>query len=76
MLASQVLKLGALLKLMKMVKSNFIEEAIKGLYAVSALVQNSLAGQELFFAEDGLLLLQVIYLRITVLLSYLEFALL
>ncbi|XP_048318693.1 uncharacterized protein LOC107431822 isoform X2 [Ziziphus jujuba] len=54
----QVLKLGALLKLMKMVKSNFIEEAIKCLYAVSALVQNNLAGQELFIAEAGLLLLQ------------------
>lgn len=58
---------------MKMVKSNFIGEATKGLYAVSALIRNNLAGQELFFAEAGSKLLQVFYLKIkTALLSYLE----
>ncbi|KAF3430872.1 hypothetical protein FNV43_RR25602 [Rhamnella rubrinervis] len=54
----EILKLGVLSKLMKMVKSNFIDEATKGLYAVSALVRNNLAGQELFFAEAGSMLLQ------------------
>lgn len=55
----QILELGALMKLMKMVKSSFIEEAVKALYAVSALVRNNLAGQELFYAEAGDLMLQV-----------------
>lgn len=54
----QILELGALAKLMKMVKSSFIEEAVKALYAVSALVRNNLAGQELFYAEAGDLMLQ------------------
>ncbi|XP_059658377.1 uncharacterized protein LOC132304643 isoform X2 [Cornus florida] len=49
----QVLELGALPKLMKMVKASFIEEAIKALYAVSALIRNNLDGQELFYAEAG-----------------------
>ncbi|KAK6922482.1 Nucleotide exchange factor Fes1 [Dillenia turbinata] len=53
----QVLELGALAKLMKMVKSTFPEEATKALYAVSALIRNSKAGQELFYAEDGDLML-------------------
>ncbi|GAV77412.1 Fes1 domain-containing protein [Cephalotus follicularis] len=54
----QVLELGALTKLMKMVKSSFVEEAIKALYAVSALIRNNLAGQEMFYAEAGDLMLQ------------------
>ncbi|XP_028764515.1 hsp70 nucleotide exchange factor FES1 [Neltuma alba] len=54
----QVLELGVLSMLMKMVKSNFIEEANKALYAVSALIRNNLAGQELFSAENGDLMLQ------------------
>ncbi|XP_044507411.1 hsp70 nucleotide exchange factor FES1-like isoform X2 [Mangifera indica] len=54
----QVLRLGALSKLMKMVKSSFIEEAVKALYAVSALIRNNVAGQELFYAEAGDLMLQ------------------
>ncbi|KAJ7955537.1 hsp70 nucleotide exchange factor FES1-like [Quillaja saponaria] len=54
----QVLELGALAKLMKMVKSSFAEEAIKALYAVSALIRNSLVGQELFYAETGSVMLQ------------------
>lgn len=58
---------------MKMVKSNFINEATKGLYAVSALVRNNLAGQELFFAEAGSMLLQVFTLKMKkALLSYLS----
>lgn len=54
----QVLELGALVKLMKSVKSNLTEEAIKALYAVSALIRNNVKGQELFFAEAGNILLQ------------------
>ncbi|OAY43789.1 uncharacterized protein LOC110621144 [Manihot esculenta] len=54
----QVLELGALTKLMKMVKSTSVEEAIKALYAVSALIRNNLAGQELFYAEAGDSMLQ------------------
>ncbi|XP_054824702.1 hsp70 nucleotide exchange factor FES1 isoform X2 [Prosopis cineraria] len=54
----QVLELGALPLLLKMVKPNFIEEANKALYAVSALIRNNLAGQELFSAEDGDLMVQ------------------
>lgn len=57
--AHQVLELGALSKLMKMVKSDFAEEATKALYAVSALIRNNVAGQELFYEEAGHLLLQV-----------------
>ncbi|XP_060969270.1 uncharacterized protein LOC133036666 [Cannabis sativa] len=55
---SKVLELGALSRLMKMVKSDGVEEANKGLYAVSALIRNNLVGQELFFAEAGVQLLQ------------------
>ncbi|KAL7241383.1 hypothetical protein ACSBR2_006906 [Camellia fascicularis] len=54
----QVLELGGLAKLMKMVKSSFLEEARKALYAVSALIRNNLDGQELFYAETGDLMLQ------------------
>jgi nucleotide exchange factor SIL1 len=55
------LELGALSKLIKMVKSSSIEEAIKALYAVSTSIQNNLAGQEFFYAEDGDAMLQVLY---------------
>jgi nucleotide exchange factor SIL1 len=55
----QILELGALTKLIKMVKSTSIEEAIKALYAVSALIRNNLSGQELFYAEAGDTMLQV-----------------
>ncbi|KAL6975021.1 hypothetical protein U1Q18_023816 [Sarracenia purpurea var. burkii] len=54
----QVLGLGGLKKLMKMVKSSFLEEATKALYAVSALIRNNLDGQVLFYAEAGDLMLQ------------------
>lgn len=56
----QLLQHGALTKLMKMVKSDFVEEAIKALYAVSALTRNNLEAQELFYREAGELMLQVI----------------
>lgn len=55
----QVLELGALKKLMMMVKSSCIEEGIKAFYAISALIRNNLVGQELFCAEAGGLMLQV-----------------
>ncbi|XP_021912574.1 hsp70 nucleotide exchange factor FES1 [Carica papaya] len=54
----EVLQLGALTKLMKMVKANLVEEAIKALYAVSALIRNNFAAQEIFYAAAGELLLQ------------------
>lgn len=54
----QVLELGALAKLMKMVNSSSVEEATKALYAVSALIRSNLAGQELFYAEAGDYMLQ------------------
>ncbi|KAG5249587.1 hsp70 nucleotide exchange factor FES [Salix suchowensis] len=54
----QILELGALTKLIKMVKSTSIEEAIKALYAVLALIQNKFSGQELFYAEAGDAMLQ------------------
>lgn len=56
---SQVLELGGLPRLMKMVKSSFKQEAAKALYAISALVRNNVDGQELFYAEAGDLMLQV-----------------
>lgn len=54
----QVLELGALPKLMNMVKFTAVDEAIKALYAISALIRNNYAGQELFYAETGDLMLQ------------------
>ncbi|XP_039118177.1 hsp70 nucleotide exchange factor FES1 [Dioscorea cayenensis subsp. rotundata] len=55
---NQILSLGALEELMKMVKSGSTEEVIKALYAVSALIRNNIVGQELFFSENGDLVLQ------------------
>ncbi|XP_057754482.1 uncharacterized protein LOC130973825 [Arachis stenosperma] len=49
----QVLELQVLSKLMKMVKSDSVEEANKALYAVSALIRNNAASQEKFYAEAG-----------------------
>ncbi|TKY49995.1 Nucleotide exchange factor SIL1 [Spatholobus suberectus] len=54
----QILELGVLSRLMKMVNSNSVEEANKALYAVSALIRNNLANQELFYAEAGGWMLQ------------------
>lgn len=54
----QVLDLGTLTKLMKMVRSDFVEEATKALYAVSAIIRNNFYGQEVFYAEAGDLMLK------------------
>ncbi|XP_027346107.1 hsp70 nucleotide exchange factor FES1 isoform X2 [Abrus precatorius] len=54
----QILELGVLSRLIKMVKSHSIEEANKALYAVSALIRNNLASQDLFYAEAGGWMLQ------------------
>lgn len=56
----QILELGTLAKLMEMAHSEFIEEATKALYAISALIRNNLEGQRLFYMEAGDLMLQVI----------------
>ncbi|KAL4354690.1 hypothetical protein GQ457_06G034420 [Hibiscus cannabinus] len=54
----QVLELGGLATLMKMVNSSSADEATKAFYAVSALIRNNVAGQQLFFAEVGDKMLQ------------------
>ncbi|KAG8477178.1 hypothetical protein CXB51_030309 [Gossypium anomalum] len=54
----QVLELGALATLMKLVNSSSADEATKAFYAVSALIRNNVAGQQLFFAEAGDKMLQ------------------
>ncbi|XP_045807570.1 nucleotide exchange factor SIL1 [Trifolium pratense] len=54
----QVLELGVLSRLIVMVKSDSKEEGIKALYAVSAVIRNNLASQELFYAEAGGSMLQ------------------
>ncbi|CAN6464579.1 unnamed protein product [Victoria cruziana] len=56
----QILNLGALQVLIKLVASSSVEEAVKALYAVSALVRNNVEGQQVFYAEGGELMLQVI----------------
>lgn len=56
---SQILDLGVLNILIKMVGSSYTEEAIKALYAISALIRNNEHGQELFFLANGHLMLQV-----------------
>ncbi|KAL0336588.1 UNVERIFIED_CONTAM: Hsp70 nucleotide exchange factor FES1 [Sesamum radiatum] len=55
---NQILELGTLAKLMDMARSNFVEEATKALYAISALIRNNLEGQELFYMEAGDMMLQ------------------
>lgn len=42
-----------------MVKSSSREEAIKALFSISALIRNSKDGQDMFFSENGSLMLQV-----------------
>jgi nucleotide exchange factor SIL1 len=54
----QVLELGALTTLIKMVNSSSTEEAVKALFAVSALIRNNIAGQDLFFAAHGYIMLR------------------
>lgn len=65
----QVLELGVLSRLMVMVKSDSTEEAIKALYAVSALIRNNLASQQLFYAEAGGSVLKVISLWFTIIIN-------
>jgi len=55
---NQILELGVLNILIKMVGSSYTEEAIKALYAISALIRNNEHGQELFFVANGNLMLQ------------------
>lgn len=55
---NQILELGTLAKLMDMARSNYVEEATKALYAISALIRNNLEGQELFYMEAGDMMLQ------------------
>ncbi|XP_071706395.1 hsp70 nucleotide exchange factor FES1 [Rutidosis leptorrhynchoides] len=55
---NQVVNLGALPKLMMMVKSDFDPEAIKALHAVSAVIRNNEIGIKLFNTEGGEKLLQ------------------
>ncbi|CAO2838049.1 unnamed protein product [Amaranthus hypochondriacus] len=55
---NQVLELRTLAKLMKMVRSDVVEEATKALYAVSALIRNNFDGQKIFYAEAGDLMLK------------------
>lgn len=62
------MELRVLSRLVKMVNSNSLEEANKALYAVSALIRNNLASQELFYAEAGGWMLQVDYLRFIIML--------
>ncbi|KAL1550550.1 hsp70 nucleotide exchange factor FES1 [Salvia divinorum] len=57
---NQILELGALAKLIERAHSEFVEEAIKALHAISALIRNNLEGQQLFYKEAGDLMLQKI----------------
>lgn len=57
---NQLLRLGALPKIMMMVRSSDNEEAVKALFAVSALIRNFPSGQEAFYSDGGALLLQVL----------------
>lgn len=54
----QVLDYGTLAKLIQLVRSDFVEEANKALYAVSAVIRNNLHAQEIFYAEAGDLMLK------------------
>ncbi|GLJ46992.1 hypothetical protein SUGI_0991850 [Cryptomeria japonica] len=56
----QILELKALPKLIQLVKSSFSEEAVKALYAVSAIIRNNPDGQAVFYSEGGAHMLQVI----------------
>lgn len=54
----QIIELNVLPKLMGMVKSSCSEEAVKALYAVSAIIRNNLDGQAVFYFEGGAHMLQ------------------
>lgn len=55
----QLLRQGVLPKLMKMVQSVYAEEAVKALYAVSAIIRNFPMGHEAFYLNGGVSLLKV-----------------
>ncbi|KAG2329214.1 hypothetical protein Bca52824_000394 [Brassica carinata] len=55
---AQVLEFGALTTLIKMVNSTSTEEAVKALFAVSALIRNNVAGQDMFYAARGYIMLR------------------
>ncbi|EPS58154.1 hypothetical protein M569_16661, partial [Genlisea aurea] len=57
---SQILELGALMTLMDMARSDHLEEATKALYAISALIRNNIRGQELFYEQNGTVMLEFI----------------
>ncbi|XP_020585080.1 hsp70 nucleotide exchange factor FES1 isoform X2 [Phalaenopsis equestris] len=63
---NQILALGVLTRLMKMVKSSSREEAIKALFAISTLIRNNKDGQELFFSVNGTLMLQDIMSNVSI----------
>lgn len=63
---NQILALGVLVRLMKMVKSTSTEEALKALFVISALIRNNEKGQELFYSENGYLVLQDIMSNISI----------
>lgn len=54
----QIIELNVLPKLMGMVKSSCSEEAVKALYAVSAIIRNNPDGQAVFYFEGGAHMLQ------------------
>ncbi|GLJ45723.1 hypothetical protein SUGI_0962250 [Cryptomeria japonica] len=54
----QILEIGVLPKLVRMVQSSGSEEAVKALYAVSAVIRNNPDGQAVFSMEGGGLMLQ------------------
>ncbi|KAJ7533211.1 hypothetical protein O6H91_13G037900 [Diphasiastrum complanatum] len=56
----QILHLGVLPRLIHMVRSSYSEEAVRALYAVSALIRNFPFAQEEFYLEGGSVLLQEI----------------
>ncbi|BBN10365.1 hsp70-interacting protein [Marchantia polymorpha subsp. ruderalis] len=55
---AQLLRQGVLPKLMKMVQSVYAEEAVKALYAVSAIIRNFPMGHEAFYLNGGVSLLK------------------
>ncbi|XP_024527110.1 hsp70 nucleotide exchange factor FES1 [Selaginella moellendorffii] len=55
---SQILQMETLPALMKMVTATSEEEAVKALYAVSAVIRNYPAGHEAFYEQGGARLLQ------------------
>lgn len=59
------MEFGALPDLMKMVSSISVEEAVKALYAVSAIVRNNLDAEKQFYGESGIMMLQVKFTILT-----------